>query len=278
MNLLQIIVFLITSFFTEVCCFQDSILSNDFQFKDYEEIHNFINENSNTNNILHYQNLNDLQENLEDLYTYRNLTNSVVLFHLIDDDHYLIPEINQYPTTNSDSDSGTDSNSDSDFENSVAKKPQVPQNWIEFYATNIQQLIDPRGIEIQTLSTVDSVYARGEVAYSLGQLRRVATEYDMNASLFLGLNIFIGGLVGFRFAPEIDFSNSFSTFYTCPVTFGKTVVIKVYPYLTYLNPHYKNLKWNRKIKQFATAFNFNKLNKIKLFTMTGLEDVECVYH
>ncbi|KAI5965199.1 uncharacterized protein KGF55_001419 [Candida pseudojiufengensis] len=263
---------ILIGWFTKIYCFQNLFTGTDFHFKDYDQLYNYTNGNINSNSIVHYKNIEELQQNLKEFYSNYDSSTTTILFHLIDDDHYLIPDTIDFSTKYS-------TNKDSTLFKSVAKNSDsnIPQNWIEFYTTNIHHYIDPKGIEIQTLTTVNSEYARGEVAYSLGSLKRIATEYDMNTSLFLGLNIFIGGIIGLRFAPEINFSSSYSTFYTCPVTSGKTVLIKVYPYITNLNPYYKNLKWNNKLKKFVTNFKFTKLDKVKLFTMTGLEDVECVY-
>ncbi|CAD1810939.1 hypothetical protein K4G60_g4733 [Candida parapsilosis] len=156
--------------------------------------------------------------------------------------------------------------------------PPVPIDWIELYGSNIVQQSSTQPIEIQTLSVVVDDSARGEVAYSTGRLQKISTEYDSKISLYLGFIAFIGLTSGLTFAPELEFSTSTSIYYTCPVLAGQTVVIKVYPTLTTFTPYTKKWKWDSKLGKFATKLpSFKKLQKVSLFTLTGLEDVECFY-
>ncbi|KAI3406124.2 hypothetical protein KGF56_000966 [Candida oxycetoniae] len=154
----------------------------------------------------------------------------------------------------------------------------IPENWIEYYATDITPSIDQSGILVQTMTTINDDNARGEIAYSRGMLSKISMEYELSMPLYAGLFLLIGGVVGGSFTPEVDFSKSSSTYCTCPVIAGRTAQLRVFPIRVTLTPHSKKMKWNRKLQKLATKLNtFKKDKKFTLLFLTGLEDVECRY-
>ncbi|CAX44013.1 conserved hypothetical protein [Candida dubliniensis CD36] len=180
------------------------------------------------------------------------------IIQLLDTNHYLIPD--------------DESNSEDHSNNTV------PLHWIEFYTENISyETNHHQGIIVMTHETVDNKYAHGDLAYTWSMLKKFAVEYNMALSLYAGFYYMVGLLTGARISPEFDITSSLSIMYTCPVTNGRTVQLKVYPTLAKLTPYYRKLKWNSKLQKFIVNNKFTKHKRIKLLALTGLEDVECVY-
>lgn len=223
--------------------------------------------------IHQFRNVEDLQQNMHQFLNKINYTNNPrpIVIHLTDSNSLVFPDdvVFKEQIKHTEQPPFKPQN--------YVSSPSPPEDWIELYGSDIIQQSSTQAIEIQTLSTVLDDSARGEVAYSTGRLKKVSSEYDSKMSLYLGFIAFIGITSGLTFAPEFEFSTSFSIYYTCPVLAGETVVVKVYPTLTTFTPYTKKLKWDHKLLKFATKLPFSKLQKVSLFALTGLEDVECFY-
>ncbi|KAI5968041.1 hypothetical protein KGF57_000267 [Candida theae] len=226
--------------------------------------------------IHQFKNLEDLQQNMHQfLYKINHTLNSQhLVVHLTDLDTLVFPDDGD-PDLKVDHVAAPSSQHTLFFPGKEAATP--PENWIELHGSEIIQQSSARAIEVQTLSTVEDDSARGEVAYSTGRLKKVSSEYDSKMSLYLGFIAFIGISSGITFAPEFEFSTSTSIYYTCPVLAGETVAVKVYPTLTTFTPYTRKIKWDHKLSKFAAKSPFTKMKKVSLFTLTGLEDVECFY-
>ncbi|CAK9439357.1 uncharacterized protein LODBEIA_P35180 [Lodderomyces beijingensis] len=219
--------------------------------------------------IIDVRNLQEFEKRIHELArhfiaTPTSQTNQTVV-HLIEEDHYLAPEIDYHA-----------------FQlqafNPFKHESRIPEKWFEYYAENVSARIERRGIVVQTLMTVANNDARGEIAFSGGMLTKITSEHDLNAGIYAGYYIWIGGQLGAGVTPELSFARSSSTYYTCPVVAGRTAQIKVYPTLTSFIPFFRTLHWNLGPQKFASkALKFKKNKKLTLIFLSGLEDVECMY-
>ncbi|KAI5969541.1 hypothetical protein CANMA_001391 [Candida margitis] len=273
MYLLLIVTYLLTPVSTFASTLHP-IQPNSLQNDDLPNVYNVYNVR-NSLPIFQYNNLQDLQQNMDQFLNNINYTTSsphLFVVQLTDSNSFIFPNFaTAVPQTEH------YNHQEEEELVGLGLLSTAPQNWIELYGSDIIQQTSIQGIEVQTLSTVDDDSARGEVAYSTGRLQKVSSEYDSKISLYIGFIALIGATSGLTFAPEIEFSTSSSTYYACPVLAGQTVVVKVYPTLTTFTPYTKKLKWNHNLSKFTTKLPFAKLQKASLLTLTGLEDVECFY-
>lgn len=219
---------------------------------------------SNIPEFLEYSNLENLQPHLQQIFTKnknKNKNNSEIIIQLTDLNTYLTPI-----------------NDDNDTVQFQAKDSYgVPLNWYEFYVEDVQKEIDHDGIVVMIHETVNNPHALGDIAYTWSILKKIALQYDITLSLYSGFYLNLGLLIGGRLSPEVDLISSMSILYSCSVSPGKTVMIKIYPTVAKLTPYFKKLNWNEKLQKFVFESGFIKLKRVKLLALTGLEDVECLY-